>query len=303
MSIKRLNEQFSQTFSGDGFNSSNGVFKVKYKAYDDLSQSRGREINPYDHIAGEEIQTGDQVKARVRGKKDPVHAEVISVRRTSNGKGSVFTIKDLKTNRIYRLPSFALQLFADHGNVITKGNSGGATSSNREKFLTSLKYNAGNFVWSSLESKGANTKIDSLLKEGDNNLGRPGIIDPSISIELIDDKNPDYNKYMENFKKLGIIYSIPEEKRIVINKNDPDFKKLNDSHLITMEAVEIAKQMSSGRKDIDEKYQDILAAQILRNKGHKDSYKLIASNFMKKHGISYGECADDFVPTMKEYLK
>ena len=28
----------------------------------------------------------------------------------------------------------------------------------------------------------------------------------------------------------------------------------------------------------------------------------IASNFLKKHGTSYGEAADEFVPSMKHYL-
>jgi hypothetical protein len=151
--IKKLNEQFAQTFSGDGFNSSNGVFKVKYKPYDDLSQAKGRVINPYDHIRGEEIQTGDFVKARIRTQKNTIIAEVVSVKRTADGKGSIFKIKDSKNNKIYNLPSYALEIYTDNGNVVTSGNSSGTTVSNREKFLTSLKYNAGNFVWSALESK------------------------------------------------------------------------------------------------------------------------------------------------------
>jgi hypothetical protein len=302
MKIKRLNEQFAQSFSGDGFNSSNGVFKVKYKAYADLSQPKGREINPYDHIKGEEIQMGDYVKARVKGKKDPIEAEVIGVKRSPDGRGTIFKVKDLKNNKIYNLPSFAVELHTDRGNTSMASNSTGATSANKEKFLNALKYAAGNFVWSALESKLENSKADILLKEGSDKLERPGIIDPSVSVQLIDTNHADYKNHIENFKKMGIIYSIPEEKKIFIHKSDPDFKKLNDKHLITMEAVELAKCMSKGKKDIDEKYNDVLAAQILRNKGHKDSYKLIASNFMNKHGVSYGECADDYVPSMQEYF-
>ena len=302
MKIKRLNEQFAQTFSGDGFNSSNGVFKVKYKAYADLSQPKGREINPYDHIKGEEIQTGDYVRARIKGKKDPIKAEVISVKRSPDGRGSIFKVKDISNNKIYNLPSFAVEMYVDHGNATISGNTKGATAANKEKFLNALKYAAGNFVWSALESKSEKSKADILLKEGSDKLERPGIIDPSVSVQLIDTNHADYKNHIENFKKMGIIYSIPEEKKIFINKSDPNFKKLSDKHLITMEAVELAKTMSKDKKDIDEKYKDVLAAQILRNKGHKDSYKLIASNFMNKHGVSYGECADDFVPTMQEYF-
>ncbi len=303
MKIKRLNEQFAQSFSGDGFNSSNGVFKVRYKAYADLSQSKGRDINPYDHVKGEEIQMGDYVKARVKGKKYPIEAEVISVTRSADGKGSMFKVRDLTNNKIYNLPSFAVELHSDRGNTSMSGNSTGSTSANKQKFLNALKYAAGNFVWSALESKSENTKVDILLKEGTDKLERPGIIDPSVSVQLIDTNHTDYKNHIENFKKMGIIYSIPEEKKIFIHKGDPDFKKLSDKHLITMEAVELAKSMSKDKKDIDEKYKDVLAAQILRNKGHKDSYKLIASNFMNKHGVSYGECADDFAPSMQEYFK
>ena len=68
MKIKKLNEQFAQTFSGDGFNSSNGVFRVRYKAFDDLSQAKGREIHPYDYVKGEEFQVGDIVSVNIGGK-------------------------------------------------------------------------------------------------------------------------------------------------------------------------------------------------------------------------------------------
>ena len=43
--IKSLNEYFSQTL-GDSFNSSNGVFKVNYRSYSDLSLPVGRGPDP-----------------------------------------------------------------------------------------------------------------------------------------------------------------------------------------------------------------------------------------------------------------
>lgn len=302
MSIKKLNEQFAQTFRGDGFNSSNGVFKVKYKAFDDLSQAKGREINPYDHIRGEEYQIGDIVLARLSSndKKKKVRAEVLSSTRTEDGKGTKFKIRSLQSKKIYTVPSYALEIYDDRGHV-EKGRSGGSTIANREKFLMSLKYNHGNFIWGSMESKNNDMRTDMLLKEGDSVLERPSIIDPSIKVVLIDTNHPDYDLHIDNFKKLGGIYTVPENKSIYIHKQDPNFSKFNDSHLVVIEAVEIAKMLSKD-SSVDEKYSDVLAAQILRNKGQKEAYKIIASNFLKKHGVSYGEAVDEFSPSMKQHL-
>lgn len=303
MKIKKLNEQFAQTFSGDGFNSSNGVFQVKYKSYDDLSQAKGREIHPYDHVKGEEFQVGDLVLVNLGAKsKKKMRGEIVSSSRTEDGKNTKFKVKSTNTNRIYTVPVYAVEFLQDNGNVTGKRSGNGSTIANKEKMLTSLKYNNGNFIWGSLESKKLNMKSDMLLKEGDSVMERPSIIDPSMNVILIDDTHPDYATHIENFKKLGSIYTIPENKSIYIHKKDPSFAKFNDNHLVVIEAVEIAKIISKDRNTVDEKYSDVLAAQILRNKGLKEAYKIIASNFLKKYGTSYGECADEFIPTMKHYL-
>lgn len=304
MKIKRLNEQFAQSFSGDGFNSSNGVFRVRYKSYDDLSMARGREINPYDHVKGEEFQPGDIVLAKLKGSKGKkkIEAVIVSSSRSQDGKSMNFKIRSINTNKIHTVPVHAIEFVQDNGHVNRERGKSGSTISNKHKFLTSLKYNAGNFIWGSLESKKTNTKNDILLTESGSTVERPGIIDPSVRIVLIDSSTPDYEKHIENFKRLGIIYSIPEEKIIYINKGDSNFNKLNDNHLVVIEALEIAKFISSSRNDIDEKFQDVLAAQILRKKGLREAYKTIAANFVKKHGVSYGECADEMVPKMNEYL-
>ena len=154
MKIKKLNEQFSQTFSGDGFNSSNGVFKVRYKAYDDLSQSKGREIHPYDHVNGEEFQVGDLVLVNLGSKtKKKMKAEVVSSFRTEDGKTTKFKVKSTATNKIYAVPVYAIEFLQDNGNAITKKGANGSTIANKEKWLNSLKYNNGNFIWGSMESK------------------------------------------------------------------------------------------------------------------------------------------------------
>jgi hypothetical protein len=302
MKIKRLNEQFAQSFSGDGFNSSNGVFRVKYKAYDDLSKAKGNDPHPYDYVKGQEFQAGDIVYARLKkNSKKRITGEIISSIRTPDGKSTIFKIRNIETSKIYTVPIYAIEPLEDRGNIALGARSA-STISNKQKFLTSLRYNAGNFIWGSLESKNQNMKTDILLKEGDSVLERPGIIDPSIQVVLIDSGHPDYKNHIENFKKLGVIYSVPEDKTIYIHKEDPNFSKINDSHLIAMEALEVAKMICNGKQNIEEKFNDVLAAQILRNKGQKDAYKIIASNFMKKHGVSYGQCADELVPKMQQYL-
>jgi len=304
MKIQRLNEQFAQTFSGDGFNSSNGVFKVKYKAFDDLSQPKGREINPYDHVKGEEFQVGDVVLVKLRGKKSKkkIQAVIVSTSRTDDGKTTNFKVRSVNTNKVYNVPVFAIEFLQDRGNVIRgMAKTGGSAISNKAKFLTSLKYNAGNFVWGSLESKQSD-RTDILLKEGSKELERPGIIDPSVQVALIDSDHPDYKKHIENFKRMGIVYNIPEEKKIFIHKGDSNFSKLNDNHILAIEALQVAKMMTLNETEIDEKYNDVLAAQILRNKGYKEAYKIIASNFESRHGISYGEITDSLLPKMKHHL-
>ena len=301
MKIKKLNEQFAQTFSGDGFNSSNGVFKVKYKSYDDLSIARGREIHPYDYVKGEQYQAGDIVKAKLKGTKgNKILAEVVSSTRTENGKDMIFKVKSLKSNKIYTVPDYALEPHQDNGNAASK-NTSASTISNKQKFLTALKYNNGNFIWGSLESKNTNMRTDLLLQEENSTIERPSIVDPSVKVIMVDENHPEYASHLDNFKKFGPVYSVPENKEIYIHKSDPAFLKFNDHHLIAIEALEIAKALTKD-KTLDERFNDILAAQILRRKGHKDAYRILASNFMNKHGVSYGESADELIPEMEEYL-
>jgi len=66
--IKRIDEQFAQSINGDGFNSSNGVFKVNYKAYTDLSLAVGRDADPSLLVKDSVFQIGDIVKGKVKGK-------------------------------------------------------------------------------------------------------------------------------------------------------------------------------------------------------------------------------------------
>lgn len=296
--IKRLNEQFAQTFSGDGFNSSNGVFRVRYKSFDDLSQARGREVHPYDYVKGEEYQPGDIVLAKIKNLRNKIKAEIVSTARTADGKRTVFKIRSIDNNKIYTVPVYALEFSNDQGNI-SKKNMGASTISNRQKFLTGLKYNNGNFIWGSLESK-SNPKTDILLQEGSGTMERPGIIDPTVKIVLIDTNVPDYDQHVENFKKLGIVYIVPENKTLYIHKSDPNFNKLTDNHLVVIEAIEIAKMLNKNQEDM--RTSDILAAQILRKKGLKEAYKIIASNFEKKHGVSYGESLDELLSQVEGYL-
>ena len=84
--IKSLDEYYSQTISGDSFNSSNGVFKVDYKPYSDLSISMGRDPDPSLLVKDSRFQVGDLVKGNVKGKKKKIIGEVLEVSKSEDGK-------------------------------------------------------------------------------------------------------------------------------------------------------------------------------------------------------------------------
>ena len=101
--IKSLNEYFSQTISGDSFNSSNGVFKVDYKPFQDLSISVGRGPDPSILIKDSVFQIGDLVKGNVQGKKKKVTGEIIETFKQNDGKSYRIKIQGLKDKKIYSL--------------------------------------------------------------------------------------------------------------------------------------------------------------------------------------------------------
>jgi hypothetical protein len=148
--IKLINEQFAQSINGDGFNSSNGVFKVNYKAYSDLSIAVGRDADPSLLVKDSVFQVGDIVKGKVKGKSKKIKGEIIETSKSTDGKSYIVKIQSLQDKKTYTLIPGSIEFYEDRGN---SKNVMGMGIDSREKNAQNLKYNGGNIVWGSLENK------------------------------------------------------------------------------------------------------------------------------------------------------
>lgn len=286
MKIYKLNEQFAQSFSGDGFNTSNGVFKVKYKPFDDLSVSRGRDPIPSHYVRGEEFQIGDRVKGVIKGSKKKVTGEIVSLSKNSTSTEFRFKVKSDKTNKIYSLVPASVEKVQDMGYQTQTAIN---PDSSKNKFQTNIKYGMGNMVWRSLESFGTDDNI--MVTKNGMKKELKGVIDPELDLKFVTSKDDDSHR--SNFDKMGIAYMDPAKNTIFIDDEHPDSSKLTNDHLAAIEAHEIAHQLINNYDDDElEIICDLLAAKILRNKGYTSPYKVLVSNFMGRHGKSYGEALD-----------
>ncbi len=148
--IKSLNEYFSQTLTGDSFNSSDGVFKVNYKAYSDLSLAVGRDEDPSRFIKDSVFQIGDLVKGNVKGKKSKIKGEVIESSKSTDGKSYIIKIQSFKNKKTYALIPGSIEFIADRGHT---GDITRMAISSRDKNAQNLRYSSGNIVWGSFEGK------------------------------------------------------------------------------------------------------------------------------------------------------
>jgi len=302
MRIKRLHEQqyFSQSFSGDGYNTSNGVFKVQYKPYDDLSISKGRDVIPSQYIKGEEFAIGDLVKAKIAGSESPVEGRVISMMRNQDATEYHFKVKSEKTNKVFPVIPSSMELVQRSG--FWAGRTTTSVDMNKEKMALNMKYNHGGLVWGKLESK--LHKNDILLTNNGQKATRKGILDNSLTLSVVSHDDPHSEIHQPNFKKLGIAYMDSKTRTIYIDATNPDFQRLTDVHLLTIEAHESAHNMIKETiKDNIEIICDLVAARLLRNKGYLSPYKIIVSNFLGRHKCSYGESLDANLKTIDGILK
>lgn len=91
-----LNEFFQDAgVFGDtyGYGGANGVFKVSYKPYKDLSVSVGPDPNVPRHIKGSQFQVGDYVIARPIDSKKNIAGMVIKNVLTSDGKSYKYFVQ------------------------------------------------------------------------------------------------------------------------------------------------------------------------------------------------------------------
>ena len=121
-----INEFDSNAF-GDtyGYGGANGIFKISYKPFSDLSVSVGPDPNVERTVKGSEFQLGDVIIAQpLQSKKDVIGVIVRAFRNPDNQQYRYFIQvynKGKKTERVIEVKSDTVKFAegGDHGNVET----------------------------------------------------------------------------------------------------------------------------------------------------------------------------------------
>lgn len=272
--IKLINEQFAQTLNGDGFNSSNGVFKVNYKAYSDLSMSVGRDPDPSLLVKDSAFQVGDVVKGKLKNGKT-VKGEVIETSKSIDGKSYIIKVQSLKDKKNYTLVPGSIEFIEDNGN---SQNVIGMGISSREKNAQNLKYNGGNIIWGSLENKVLDHpystpeggSVEGPLKTG----WRIEIVDTLPQGDLL------FNSVIVDKNKKTIYLS-----RSSGNNSFKDIIKAAEALCYFVYNDEISNE--------DQDLKAILAILFLELKNEGEAKKQLIQNFPEICGKSYGEARDE----------
>lgn len=279
--IKKLNEFFSQTLTGSSFNSSNGVFKVSYHPYRDLSISPGASpTDPSNFVKDSDYRVGDFVRANVKGKKNKVIGEVIGTRVSEDGKYSMVMIKSVKTQKVYNAIPGTIEFNKDSGNI---KNPGPLNTTAEERIAQNAKYYGGNIIWGSLESK--DTGIVSLDEMDDLILGPMGT---GYKFKISKDKM-DYPKIMDDGN---------------IHINEPSNPGDLEDFIKSIE-IEFFFDNHEDIKEIDSIIKNLLSIMTLRNKNEDRACKMSISRFNDRNDISYGEAKDlyeeEAINTLKKF--
>lgn len=126
--IKSINEYFDVGAFGDtyGYGGANGVLKINYKPFSDLSVSVGPDPNIERTVKGSEFQLGDVVIAQPLDSKDKVIGVIVrSFRNPDNQEYRYFIQvynRGKKTERVIEVKSDSIEFAegGDHGNMETK---------------------------------------------------------------------------------------------------------------------------------------------------------------------------------------
>lgn len=271
--IKPIDEYFSQTLTGDSFNSSNGVFKVNYKAYDDLSIAVGRDPDPSLLVKDSIFQIGDLVKGSVKGRNKKIEGEVTETFREKDGKSYKIKIRRAKDNKIYSLIPGSIEFIEDRGYSSTDPK---LSISARQKNAQNLKYTGGNIVWGSLENN--NTDYIDVQEEG--------IIEGPMGTGWkikFEDELPQGDIIFKEF------ISDPS-KNLIHCKRSSNFIDLKNK----IKAVECYCYLMNHPeiKDVDKEVKCLSAIIFLEMKNEQDSKKFMIMNFPDLTGKSYGEVRD-----------
>ena len=278
--IKSLNEFYSQTLTGDSYNSSNGVFKVNYKPFSDLSISVGRDPDPTILIKDSRFQVGDFVKGNVKGKRNKIEGEIIETSKSQDGKSYIIKIQSYKDKKTHSLIPGSIEFIADRGNST---NVLGVAVSAREKMAQNAKYSGGNVVWGSLESEDQ----DFILSNPEN----------SDSIE-----GP-----MGTGWKVKLVNSLPSGDYII----DPDnqliyFLRINNTQDLKNKLKSIESYCFTcyhpDLKEYPEELRAIMSIVFLEMKNEQDAKKHLIQLFPSLVKKSYGECRDEHLTKATEII-
>jgi hypothetical protein len=283
--IKSLDEFYSQTLTGDSFNSSNGVFKVDYKPFSDLSISVGRDPDPSILIKDSRFQVGDFVKGNVQGKKKKIIGEVIEVSKSEDGKSYIIKIQAERDKKSYTLIPGSIEFVEDRGNST---NIMGMNVTARERMAQNAKYSGGNVVWGSLESE--NRNILPLNPENDNPVEGP--FGTGWKIKFVDELpegTPVFNSLIPDNKE-KIIFSL-------MNDDTDHLKNL----LKAAEAYFFITNHDELKEDpIDLK--TLMSIIFLEIKNELEPKKILIKHFPESTGRSYGECRDQHLEKAKSMI-
>lgn len=112
---------------------------------------------------------------------------------------------------------------------------------------------------------------------------RKSIFDPTISVIILRKKDPEYRKWVDEFKKYGLAIGVPS-KRIIV-WNGEKMKKLTNNEILFIEAHEYSHfKLGSSATEAD---CDWLAIINLWNRGKKEAAKVGINDFKNRHGFNF----------------
>lgn len=285
--IKRISEQFAQSLNGDSFNSSNGVFKVTYKPFSDLSISVGRDPDPSLEIKDSSFQIGDFVTGKVNGLKKKKSGEVIGVTKSRDGKFQNIKIKDPESNKTYLLIPGSIDYIEDRGN--TK-NGLGSTVTSKERGGSNLKYGGGNAIWGSLE----NQELGDRILSQDINTGLiEGPMKTGWKVKF-EDQLPAGKTLLNSFV-------IDPSKNTIHSLRNDKLKELTDK----IKAIEAHSYIDNHEDlvNMEKELKSILSILFLEIKNELEAKKNLVRHFHEINNMSYGEAKDMYKEKADELIK
>jgi hypothetical protein len=282
--IRRLYEYFASSLDGDSYNSSNGVFKVNYLPYSDLSVSVGRGPDPSFEIKDSVYQIGDVVKGKSAAMKKDITGEVVETIKSQDGKFYKIRIRNNKNNKIYSLIPGSIEYVKDRGYT---RNPMAVNVSSKEKSSKNLKYSGGNIIWGSFEKEG---------EEGipvENNKEIEGPMGTGLKI-VIKDTIGDNKFPLDGF-------DFDETTSIIKCKRKTDYEELKNA----IKATECYCFFINHEdiKNEDPEVKCMLCVLFLEKKKELGAKKYIIRNFNNLASVSYGEAKDNHTEKALEIFK